>query len=324
MNHEIGVGLIGAGDISLYHAQGIEQCVGTKLVGFYDVLPDRAQLRAKEFDGVAFKSADELVAHPEVNAVLVLTPLEAHFPNVKLALEAGKHVLAEKPVGATVAEIEEMKRLSQEYGLVCMPGHSNIYHPRMEEIKRAIDDGDLGKLSYLSILYNIHHPEEVARKYPGVIRQVMTHHAYTLLYLGGQPKNVQALKSVQHYEKFTEEDIAVANLEMENGALAHLEVNFAGDDHSSDPWSLYIKVIGTKGAERFSHNDSVVNKPGIVHSHTYSTYPRTIRNEDAYFIACIRGEKRPLSTLDEAITAQKIIEGIELSIEEGRTVTISS
>ena len=42
MNHEIGVGLIGAGDISLYHAQGIEQCVGTKLVGFYDVLPDRA------------------------------------------------------------------------------------------------------------------------------------------------------------------------------------------------------------------------------------------------------------------------------------------
>lgn len=122
MNHEIGIGLIGAGDISLYHSQGIRECKETKLVGFYDVLPERAQQRAKEFGGMVFKSSDELVVNPEVNAVLVLTPLEAHFPNVKLALEAGKHVLVEKPVGVTIAEIEELKGLSNS-------GNLNGYSP---------------------------------------------------------------------------------------------------------------------------------------------------------------------------------------------------
>lgn len=323
MNAEIGIGFIGAGDISLYHSQGIKQCGGTKLVGFYDVLPERAQQRARDFGGIAFKSADELVTHPEVDAVLVLTPLEAHFPNVKLALEAGKHVLVEKPVGVSIAEIEEMKRLSQEYSLVCMPGHNNIYDPEIERIKAAIDRGLLGKLSYVSILYNIYHPEEVAKKYPGVIRQVGTHHAYTLLYLAGEPLSVQAMKAMQHYQAYDQEDIFVANLGYgENGPLAHMEVNFAADDHSSDPWSLYVKVIGLKAAGRASHNDLVVNEPGIVHSHTYVAYPETIRNEDAHFIACVRGEKQPLSTLDDAILAQRIIEAIEQSIKEGKTVNL--
>lgn len=289
----------------------------------FDIVPERTRERAKQFGLEPFGSAEELVADPRIDAVLILTPLEAHFPNVKLALEAGKHVLVEKPVGLTIAEIEEMKRLSNSRNLVCMPGHSNIYHPGVEEMKRLIVSGELGKLSAVYILYNIHHPEEVARKYPGVIRQVMTHHAYTLLYLAGQPESVQAMKQTQHYQEYTEEDIAIANLSMKNGALAHLEVSFAADDHSSDPWSLYMKVLGTEGSTRFSHNDWVVNRKGIVHSHTYVAYPQTIKNEDACFIACVRGEKQLLSTLDDAIAAQKIIEGMEQSIEQGKTIKLA-
>lgn len=83
-------------------------------------------------------------------------------------------------------EIEEMKRLAGERKLICMPGHNNIYHPAVKEIKDSIDTGELGKLSAVYILYNIHHPEEVAKRYPGVIRQVGTHHCYTLLYLAGE------------------------------------------------------------------------------------------------------------------------------------------
>lgn len=187
-------------------------------------------------------------------------------------------------------------------------------------MKRLIDTGELGKLSAVYLLYNIHHPEEVAKKYPGVIRQVMTHHAYTLLYLAGRPESIQAMKQTQHYQEYSEEDIAMANVRMKNGALAHMEVNFAADDHSSDPWSLYMKVIGTEGSARFSHNDWVVNRKGIVHSHAYVAYPQTIKNEDAHFIACVRGEKQPLSNLGDAVAAQQIIEGIEQSIRDGRTI----
>lgn len=324
MSAEKGIGFIGAGDIFTYHAPGIRECAGVKSIGLFDTSPKRARAMAQQFGLEKFNSAEELVSDPRIDAVLVLTPLETHFQNVKLALEAGKHVLVEKPVGVTVAEIEQMKKLADERNLICMPGHNNIYHPAVEEMKRLIDKGELGQLSSVYILYNIHHPEEVAEKYPGVIRQVGTHHAYTLLHLAGLPRSVQAMKQVQHYQQYREEDIFMANLEMENGALAHLEVSFTADDHSSDPWSLYVKVIGTEGSARFSHNDWVVNKKGIVHSHTYVAYPQTIKNEDAHFIACIKGKKQPLSTLDDAIAAQKIIEGIEQAIETSRTVTIDS
>lgn len=324
MNTEIGVGFIGAGDIFTYHALGIKECTGVRPTGLFDISPERAKAMTKQFGLEEFKSAEELVSDPRIDAVLVLTPLETHFPNVKLALEAGKHVLVEKPVGASISEIEEMKRLADGKSLICMPGHNNIYHPAVEEMKRLIEQGELGQLSAVYILYNIHHPEEVATKYPGVIRQVGTHHAYTLLYLAGLPQSVQAMKQVQHYQQYDQEDIFMANLRMQNGSLAHLEVNFAADDHSSDPWSLYLKVIGTEGSARFSHNDWVVNRKGIVHSHTYVAYPQTIKNEDTHFIACVRGEKQPLSTLDDAITAQKIIEGIEQAIRESKTVSIGS
>ena len=323
MNTKIGVGFIGAGDIFTYHTPGIKAIQGVKPIGLFDISAKRASEMARQFGMEQFKSAEALVSDPRIDAVLVLTPLEAHFPNVNLALEAGKHVLVEKPVGVTIAEIEEMKRLSQESGLVCMPGHNNIYDPGVERIKTLIDRGDLGKLSAVYILYNIHHPEKVAKKYPGVIRQVGTHHAYTLLYLAGQPQSVQAMKAVQHYQEYDQEDIFMANLKMQNGALAHLEVNFAADDHSSDPWSLYMKVVGTEGSARFSHNDWVVNQKGIVHSHTYVAYPETIRREDEHFIACIRGERQPLSTLDDAIVAQSIIEGIEESIDQGKTIKLA-
>lgn len=320
MNAEIGVGFIGAGDVFTYHAPGIKACRGVKPIGLFDIAPEKAQQKAAEHGLEVFESAQKLVSDPRIDAVLVLTPLPAHFPNVKLALEAGKHVLVEKPVGVTIAEIEEMKRLAEKRNLVCMPGHNNIYHPGVLEMKRLIDTGELGKLSAVYLLYNIHHPEEVAKKWPGVIRQVMTHHAYTLLYLAGQPKEIQAMKQVQHYTEYKEEDIAMVNVRMENGALSHMEVSFTADDHSSDPWSLYMKIIGTEGSARFSYNDWVVNKIEIDHSHTYVAYPQTIKTEDAHFIACIRGEKQPLSTLEDAITAQRIIEGIEQSIREKRTV----
>jgi len=320
-SNEFGVGFIGAGDISLYHAAGIKKA-GGRLVGLYDISLERAEGRSAEFECSQYNSPEQLVSDPNIEAVYVLTPLESHFSNVKLALEANKHVLVEKPVGINIAEIEEMKSLSEERGLICMPGHNYIYDPRMVEIKRSIDEGDFGKLSSVYILYNIHHPEEVAKKYPGVIRQVMTHHAYTLLYLAGEPQEIQVLKQNQHYQEFQEEDMAMANLRMKNGALAHLEVSFATDDHSSDPWSFYIKVLGSKGSARYSYNDVIINSPGIVHSHTYSAYHRTIENEVAHFFECVRGNNEPLSSLDDAIKSQRIIEGIEQSIAKGRTVTI--
>jgi len=319
----IGVGFIGAGDISILHAKAVRKLPGAKLVGLWNRSQDRAKQRAAEFGCQNYATPEALVADPNIHAVLVLSNLESHLEYTKLALNAGKHVLVEKPVGVSVAEIEEMKKLADAKKLVCMPGHNYIYEAGMNRSKELIVDGDLGKLVSAYAMYNIHHPEDVASRYPGVVRQILTHNSYILLYLMGKPKRLCAMKACLHYKEYKEEDIAMVQLEMENGALAHLCASFAADDHAADPWTVMVKVIGTAGSTRYSYRDHVEIKPGLVHSQTYTAYAGSIMNEVKYFIEnCIGRGQAPLSTMADAITAQKMIEACEKSIREGSVVTI--
>ena len=83
-------------------------------------------------------------------------------------------------------------------------------------------------------------------------------------------------------------------------------------------------MIGTKGSTRYSYRDWVELKPAVVHSQTYSAYLGSICNEVDYFVhRCVGNGEPPLSTLDDAIVAQHLIEAIEESVEQGRTVDLS-
>src|SRR5512143_2746520 len=94
----IGVGFIGAGDISILHAAAVKKCPGAKLVGLWNRDQNRAKMRSTEFGCTNYASPQALVADPAIDAVFVLTNLETHLQYTKLGLDAGKHVLVEKPV----------------------------------------------------------------------------------------------------------------------------------------------------------------------------------------------------------------------------------
>ncbi len=319
----IGVGFIGAGDIAVLHAKAVGRVPGAKLVGLWNRGQERAKERAAEFGCKVYDTPEALVNDPAVHAVFVLTNLETHLEYAALALKAGKHVLVEKPVGVTVGEIEEMKRLAAAKDLVCLPGHNYIYESSMQRTKELVDNGDLGKIVSAYVMYNIHHPEEVARRYPGVVRQILTHHSYILLYLVGKPVELCAMKATLHYKEYTEEDIAMVQMRLGNGALAHFCASFAADDHAADPWTVMVKVIGTAGSTRYSYRDHVEIKPGLVHSQTYTAYQGSVMNEVRHFLDdCLRRGDQPLSTLDDAITAQKLIEAAEASIKNKSVVTL--
>jgi predicted dehydrogenase len=317
----LGVGFVGAGDISVLHARAVAKAHGAKLVGLWNRSQDRAKQRAAEFGCRNYPTPEELVNDPAVDAVFVLTNLETHLEYTRLALQAGKHVLVEKPVGVTVGEIEEMKRLADARGLVCMPGHNYIYEAGMVRTRELVEAGDLGRIVSAYVLYNIHHPEEVAKRYPGVVRQILTHHSYILLYLVGRPVELCAMKATLHYQEYQEEDIAMVQMRLANGALAHFCASFAADDHAGDPWTVMVKVIGTAGSTRYSYRDHVEVKPGLVHSQTYTAYQGSITNEVRHFLEhCLRRGEKPLSTLDDAVTAQRMIEAAEESIRGGKVV----
>ncbi len=318
----LGIAFFGAGDVSPLHAEGVRRCADTELVGLWNLDPAQGREKAAAFGCRTYDTPAELLADPAIDAVSVLTNLESHLEFATMALEAGKHVLVEKPVGVSVAEIQSMQEVADRTGRVCMPGHNYVHEDSLIRSKELIDGGDLGRLVAIYVMYHIHHPESVAARYPGVIRQILTHNAYVLLYLAGLPRQVSAMKATLHYDEIPQEDIAMVNITMENGALAHFCASFAADDHSADPWTMMVKVIGTAGSTRYSYRDWVELKPAVVHSQTYTAYRTSIINEVARFAAVCRGQAQPLSTLADAIVAQRLIEGIELSIAESRTVDL--
>ena len=319
----LGVGFIGAGDISILHARAVAKAHGARLVGLWNRGADRARQRAAEFGCKTYDSPESLVKDPAIDAVFVLTNLETHLEYTRLALQANKQVLVEKPVGVSVAEIEEMDRLAKAKNLVCLPGHNYIYEAGMTRTRELVEAGDLGRIVSAYVMYNIHHPEEVAKRYPGVVRQILTHHSYILLYLVGKPVELCAMKATLHYQEYPEEDIAMVQMRLENGALAHFCASFAADDHAADPWTVMVKVIGTAGSTRYSYRDHVEIKPGLVHSQTYTAYQGSITNEVRHFLVdCLRHGAEPLSTLQDAVTAQKMIEAAERSIAEKSVVKL--
>jgi len=319
---KLGIGFLGAGGISIIHGKAVTLNNKAKLVGIWNRTESRGEERARQFSCKFFKDAYELVSNPEVDAVFVLTNLETHLKYAKMAIESGKHVLIEKPVGVSVKEIKEMKRLSEKAGIILMPGHNVIYEDSIIRMKRMIESKEIGKLISFYYLFNVFHSEELAQLYPGVVRQMLTHNIYTMLYLAGDVKELMAMKTCLHYEKLTKEDVAMVILKLKNEGLAHLAVSFAADDLSSDPWTLLVKVIGTEGSARYSWQDWVLAKKGITHSKEYVGYPDAITNEVNHFIDICINRGTPLSTIDDAIRAQMILEAIELSIDKKCSISL--
>ena len=319
----IGIGFIGAGDIANLHAEAISAMEGAALVGLWNRTAEKASVKAAQFGCKVFESVDDLLNEVKVHAVFVLTNMETHCEYTIRAARAGKHVLVEKPAASSIDELMRMQNAVRQAGVKCMPVHNYIYEPGIFRAKSMIASGKLGEITQFYMMYNIHHAHEIRARYPGVIRQILTHHSYTMLYLAGKPKAISCLSNTFGAEMAPQENVAMANIQMENGTLSHLCASFANDDHAGDPWTCIIKVIGTKGSSRYSYRDWVINDRNGAHSQTYQAYPESIKNTATHFInKVIKKGEEPLSSLEDAISCQRIIEACEKSVAEGIHVTL--
>lgn len=317
---QLNIGFIGAGDISLNHYKALKVCNGGKLIGLWNRSEEKRLKRAKEFGCRVFNSPDDIVGCPDIDIIFVLTNLETHFQFTKMALEAGKHVFVEKPAAKNIGELKQIMNLANKKNLVCFPGHNMIYEDGIKRINKMIQDDKLGRIVSIYIIYNIFHSEEIASRFPGVIRQIFTHNLYTLIYLGGLPDKVSAFKQMLHYKDFDKEDIAIANIKMKSGALAHISASFAADDLSAYPWTFIVKVIGTNGSASYTYQDWVEAIKDTYHTKTYHAYQGTINNELQYLLDICHYGGVPLSTMKDAISAQKTLEAIEKSIEKEKVI----
>ena len=312
------LGLIGAGIVaSGPYQKALRRLTAVRAAGVVDPDRERAGALARQLGTTVYPDLDALLDDAAIDAVAVLNPNHLHVETALRALGASKHVLIEKPVAGTTAEIDELAAAAQRSGKVCMPAHNYLYNPSVERAKRLIAEGSLGEVASAWILYNIFHDETIARRYGGVLREVCVHHAYTLLYLLGRPRRVGASVSRVHYRELACEDQAMLVCELGNGGLAHLWASFAASDPTNDPWTMVVKVLGTKGGANYSWDDARYDDPGGP-AWGIPNYLDGFFHELNFFAhRAIGAGEQPPSTLGDARDALQMIEGAERSLAAG-------
>jgi predicted dehydrogenase len=141
------VGVIGCGKIAqVRHIPEYAANPQAQLAGYYDLNAARAQELAKKYGGKAYGSYQELLAQPDIDAVSVCTSNATHAEITIAALKAGKHVLCEKPMAATLQECEDMVRTAWECGRFLMLGHNQRLAKAHVKAKQLIESGLIGQI----------------------------------------------------------------------------------------------------------------------------------------------------------------------------------
>ncbi|WP_338873896.1 Gfo/Idh/MocA family oxidoreductase [Spirosoma sp. SC4-14] len=142
---ELGIGVIGMGGFGLFAVQQFLQTPHTKLVAIAGSKRDEAMVTAKRFGADQLASLDELVNHPDVDLVYIATPPFLHYEQAMLALNAGKHVICEKPLAINPEQGREMIETARQKGLLMVTNLMQRYNPMFARIKHLIDKKLLGE-----------------------------------------------------------------------------------------------------------------------------------------------------------------------------------
>jgi predicted dehydrogenase len=192
------------------------------LWGLCEMSRDRAEKFTARYPGVR-TTADfaEVLADPTVDAVAVATPPRTHYTLVKQALEAGKHVLVEKPLATDAAAAQELVDLAAREGLVLMPGHTFLYSPPVNKVRDLIRSGELGEIYFITssrMNLGIYQPD-------GVINDLAPHDISILLYwLEQKISMVTATGSTVFRDGVPE--TAFLTLCFEHGATANVQLSW--------------------------------------------------------------------------------------------------
>jgi predicted dehydrogenase len=248
----LGVGLIGLGSINRAHIAGYRSVPqAATIVAVCDTVAAAAEDRARELGATPYTDHHALLADERVDSVDVTLPHSLHFPVVRDALEAGKHVYVEKPLALEPAQCRELIDLARDRGLRFTVAENTRFVAAYLATKRLLDDGSLGRIRTVrTLIYGseaeriranrwIGRPEEAGG---GVIIDAGVHSFYLLEWLFGRVRRVRATMAAVLPESQVE-DNAVVSGELEGGTLFTCELTCTAEL----PWGERLEVCGEAG-----------------------------------------------------------------------------
>src|SRR5437773_3972511 len=226
VNIMVRVGVIGCGYWGPNLIRNLLKVPGCRVVAIADERSDRLQaVRHLSGQIKATTETGELVESNSIDAIVIATPISTHFDLAKACLEAGKHVLIEKPLTRTSAQARELIRLARERRRVLMVDHTFIYSGAVRKLQEIVDSGDLGDIYYYdSVRLNL----GLFQPDVNVLWDLAPHDFSVLTYLLHKtPVRVTASgSSPVRWNGWRPESIAYVTVELEDSMVAHFHVNW--------------------------------------------------------------------------------------------------
>jgi predicted dehydrogenase len=278
---------------------------------------------------------DGVLADPEVDALVVATPTSTHYAIVKAALEAGKHVLVEKPITTQSAQADELTALAEKRGLVLMVGHVFIFNQAVQRVHGYIESGELGRVYYVSMVRTNLGP---IRMDVNASWDLISHDVSIVNYwLGAEPETVSGVGGTWINPGI--EDAVFATFRYPGGTLVNVHASWLNPRKARD-----ITVAGDKRMLTFDdmnllepvriYDKQVTDKtvrPGFIDS--FASFRASVRDGDItipkissgeplraecdHFIDCVRNRKRPLVGGREAAAVVRALEALDRSMRSG-------
>jgi len=316
------VGVIGVGVMGKNHARVYTELPEAHLAALADADPHKGKQVADRFGANYYQDYREMIAKERLDAVTVATPTTTHYEVGKACLEAGIHVLMEKPLASTIDEGEKLIKLAEKKSRVLMVGHIERFNPAVIEMKKRMSSGKLGRLFMIHSRRQSPYPSRIMDV--GVALDLASHELDIMRYLSGS--EVDTLNAQVAYTLNPKnEDIVFGLLKFKNGILGVLDVNWITPTKIRE-----ISVTGEKGMfvanyltqELFFHENSAVpqdEEKMELFAGQFSTVQegKMIRyqinkreplvNELEAFVKCVKSGKKPVPDGLDGLEALKLI-----------------
>jgi predicted dehydrogenase len=295
----LGIAVVGAAGWGSNVVRAFAGTKGASLRGVCDLNPELlARVSAVLPEVRVTRSFDDLLADPGLDAVALAVDAGNHHRLARRALEAGLHVLVEKPLALTVADGEDLCATAERTQRVLMVGHLLLYHPAVLAAKRAIDAGELGPLRYL-------HSQRINL---GVVRanenawwSLAPHDIAVAMYLlGAAPSWVSATGACYLQTGRGVEDIAFSTLTWADGRLAHVHVSWIDAEKRRT-----LTIVGSR---------RTITIDGCA---PVSRASEPLRAECEHFVECVRTGGTPRSDGAQGLAVVRVLEAGERSMRSG-------
>ncbi|AHB00838.1 MULTISPECIES: inositol 2-dehydrogenase [Brucella] len=324
--------LLGAGRIGKVHAGAIASDRRARLVAVADANEDAAKAIA-DASGAQVRSIDEIERASDVDAVLICTPTNTHADLIERFARAGKAVFCEKPIDLDIARVHACLAVIRETGAKVMLGFNRRFDPHFVAVRKAIDDGRIGKVEMVTITSRDPGapPADYIKVSGGIFRD-MTIHDFDMarFLLGEEIESVAASASVLVDPKIGElgdYDSASVILTTASGRQCVI----SNSRCASYGYDQRIEVHGSLGAVSAENQRPVsieiaskdgYNRPPL-HDFFMTRYTAAYAAEIGAFIDALDSGKAPMPSAEDGLKALALAEAALRSVKEGRTVKVA-